>query len=152
MEFDFPQSLIPLSEHPYNARLTIEDTVHYQYNDTEEWQSIFPPGGGFVRLGPEHRMFGISMFHQLHCLDKMRRAILKEPPTAWEKSHTQHCLNYVRQMILCASNLRLEDVKESPRGIKADGLGLEHECRDWSLPYVMATENHRDWPEWLYGQ
>ncbi|PSR79917.1 hypothetical protein PHLCEN_2v6818 [Hermanssonia centrifuga] len=80
----------------------------------------------------------------------MRRAVLEEPPTEWEKWHTQHCLNYVRQMILCESNLRLEQVKDSPVGLKADGLGLEHTCRDWSILYDIAEENSKHWPEGLY--
>ena len=142
-EFDFPPSIIPLSQHPYNARLTIEDSVYYEPNATAEWSTLFPPGGGFVRLGPEHRLFGVSMFHQLHCLDKMRRAVVHDPPSEWERWHTQHCLNYVRQMLLCASSNRLEPVKETAEGLKVDGLGLEHTCRDWSVLRGIAEENFK---------
>jgi len=51
-EFDFPPSIIPLSEHPYNAHLTVEDSVYYAPNATAEWHTLFPSGDGFVRLGP----------------------------------------------------------------------------------------------------
>ncbi|KAI0648778.1 hypothetical protein C8Q79DRAFT_903489, partial [Trametes meyenii] len=152
LEADFPPTLVPLSQHTRNAALVVEDTVHYPPNDTAEWSSLFPAGsGGFVQLGPHGRLFGVSMFHQLHCLDKMRRAIVAPPDSEWESSHTQHCLNYVRQMLLCASSVRLEPVKEaddergSGGGLKVDGLGLEHRCRDWSLLREKVEENFHDW-------
>ncbi|KAJ3810409.1 hypothetical protein EV368DRAFT_15457, partial [Lentinula lateritia] len=147
VEFDFPLSIIPIENYPYNSRLLVEDTVRYQLNSTEEWHSMFPESGGFVRLGSQHRLFGVSMFHQLHCLDKLRQSVLAVPSTQWERWHTQHCLNYLRQMILCASSMRLEDVKN---GEKVNGLGLEHECRDWSVLYNYAAKNFKDWPTDVY--
>jgi hypothetical protein len=130
--------------------MVVEDSVHYAPNATDEWHSQFPSGGGFVRLGPKYRLFGVSMFHQLHCLDKMRSAIIQEPPSEWEKWHTQHCLNYVRQMLLCSANVRLEPVKVSSDGIKVDGLGVKHVCRDWSSLYDLAEENFKRWPSSAY--
>ncbi|KAI0324260.1 hypothetical protein GY45DRAFT_1263194 [Cubamyces sp. BRFM 1775] len=154
LEEDYPPSLIPLSKHPRDAMLIIEDTVHYPPNASAEWASIFPAGsGGFVRLGPRGRLFGVSMFHQLHCLDKMRRAVVAPPSSEWESWHTQHCLNYVRQMLLCAANTRLEPVKEvveqgENREAKVDGLGLEHRCRDWSVLRTAVEENFRGWEKY----
>jgi hypothetical protein len=141
-----------LSEHPYNAHLTVEDTVYYAPNATAEWHTLFPSGDGFVRLGPEYRLFGVSMFHQLHCLDKLRRAVVQEPPSEWERWHTQHCLNYVRQMLLCAASSRLEPVKKVTelKGLKVDGLGLEHTCRDWSVLREIAEDNFAEWPGGIY--
>ena len=150
LEADYPPSLIPLSQHPRNAALVIEDTVHYAPNASADWHSIFPAGsGGFVKLGPHDRLFGVSMFHQLHCLDKMRRAVVAMPSSEWESWHTQHCLNYVRQMLLCAASVRLEPVKVAPgkgqEGLKVDGFGLQHECRDWSALREAVEANHERW-------
>ncbi|KAF8514428.1 hypothetical protein BU17DRAFT_77045 [Hysterangium stoloniferum] len=153
VEFDFPPSLVPLSKHPYIAQLTIEDSVHYAPNASDEWESLFPPGGGgFVRLGPDHRLFGVSMFHQLHCLNKVRHAVLERPPSPWERWHTQHCLNYLRQMFLCAANVRLEPVTSSSAHgmVKVDGLGLQHTCRDWSILRDIAEKNYESWPADAY--
>ncbi|TBU39970.1 hypothetical protein BD309DRAFT_900784 [Dichomitus squalens] len=155
LESDFPPYLIPLSKHPWDSALVVEDTVHYEPNVSAEWASIFPAGtGGFVRLGPNSRLFGVSMFHQLHCLDKMRRAVVDVPPTEWESWHTQHCLNYVRQMLLCAANVRLEPVKEGrgpgEESLKVDGLGLEHQCRDWSILRREVERNFERWPADAY--
>lgn len=155
LETEFPETLIGPADHPYDSLLTIEDSVHYAANASTEWNTLFPEGsGGFVRLGPAFRLFGVSMFHQLHCLDKMRRAVIEEPPTEWEKWHTQHCLNYVRQMLLCASSTRLEPatfVDEHGRaGLKVDGLGMEHTCRDWSSLRHAVEENYEQWPDDMY--
>ena len=129
--------------------------MHYQPNVSAEWASLFPAGsGGFVRLGPHNRLFGVSMFHQLHCLDKMRRAVVRPPDSEWESWHTQHCLNYVRQMLLCAANVRVEPVKETPEAeeesLKVDGLGLEHRCRDWTILRTEAEANFLRWPADAY--
>ncbi len=150
LEADYPPSLVPLSKHPRDAALVIEDTVHYHPNASAEWHSLFPAGtGGFVKLGPQNRLFGVSMFHQLHCLDKMRRAVVSVPSSEWESWHTQHCLNYVRQMLLCAANMRLEPVimekGKGKEGLKVDGLGLEHRCRDWSVLRRAVEKNYERW-------
>jgi hypothetical protein len=43
------------------------------------WTSLLPPNGGFVsspsREGPGYEMVGITMFHQLHCLQMIRSTI-----------------------------------------------------------------------------
>lgn len=84
----------------------------------------------------------------------MRRAVIDEPPTEWEKWHTQHCLNYVRQMLLCEAGTRLEPVfaaeENGKMGLKVDGLGVDHVCRDWSLLHDAVNENFRQWPDELY--
>lgn len=138
--------------YPRDSLLIVEDTVHYQANASAEWASLFPAGsGGFVRLGPQNRLFGVSMFHQLHCLDKMRRAVIEPPPSEWESWHTQHCLNYVRQMLLCAASTRVEPVKRGSgfgkESLKVDGLGLEHKCRDWGLLRRVVEQNYERWPD-----
>ena len=52
------------------------------YNDTE-WGTLFPTDGS-IRAGETNRTFLTSMIHQLHCLDKMRRAVVRAPPSEWE--------------------------------------------------------------------
>lgn len=43
----------------------------------KNWSEILPPDGGFVvqRIGDKRRMAGVTMFHQLHCLQMIRHAI-----------------------------------------------------------------------------
>ncbi|KAJ8488217.1 hypothetical protein ONZ51_g3685 [Trametes cubensis] len=154
IEDDFPPTLIPLSRLQRDAILTFEDTVHYALNDTAEWESLLPIGSqGFVRLGAEARLFGVSAFHQMHCLLNIQRAIQTRPANDFDAWHVQHCLNYIRQKVLCASSTRLEPVRQI-KGMEeeeamavADGIGLKHQCRDWSVLRREMEENYRHWPE-----
>ncbi|KAG1798716.1 hypothetical protein EV424DRAFT_1332873, partial [Suillus variegatus] len=77
------------------------------------------------------RLFGVSMFHQLHCLQMIRLALINGP-----NDHSGHCLNFLRQAILCNSDTTLD-----PR------LGVTHICRDWSQVYAYIEENQRS-PVW----
>ncbi|KAI0202340.1 hypothetical protein F4808DRAFT_458939 [Astrocystis sublimbata] len=49
---------------------------------------------------------GLDVFHQLHCLDSLRRAIYPEhyPPQALPRTwrlHMDHCIDYLRQVLMC---------------------------------------------------
>lgn len=155
IEDDYPDNLpIPHPGLPYVA-LRVEDSEHYSIRATEgstpddvalleaEWESLFPSGYGFIHVGPHDREFTISMFHQLHCINNIRLALGLKPPPLY---HTQHCMNYLRQMVLCASNTRLEPMsrrlKEKSNITGVDGLGLIHVCRDWSVVHQIFEDNY----------
>jgi len=89
--------------------MTFEDSVHYQM-DTEdgraEWASLIP-GSGLVYLGEQHHPFSISMFHQLRCLDILREDIVEGNSNTTLR---HHCLNYLRQMVMCRGDTELETI------------------------------------------
>ena len=119
--------------------LTPENTIHYQIftDDAErEWSSIFPEGGGFLRLGPEGRLFGLALFHQLHCLARIRRAM----NVRQSSEHVHHCFNYLRQAILCEANPTIEPVIPilGRRSVNAE---IPRVCRDWTQVYALVEEN-----------
>lgn len=120
------------------ASLTPENTIHYQiYTEdaAREWSSIYPKGGGFFRLGPDGRLFGLALFHQMHCLERIRRAM----STRRSSEHVHHCFNYLRQAILCEANPTLEPVIPilGRRSVNAE---IPHVCRDWTRVYELAEE------------
>ncbi|TCD63421.1 hypothetical protein EIP91_005421 [Steccherinum ochraceum] len=146
---DFPPYL-PL-QFGSPVELTLQNSVHYALDSPEadaEYQSLYPGTQlGFVHLGPHKRFFGLSMFHQFHCLDSLRKAILgrghhastnhsSEDPSV----HAAHCLDYLRQTILCAADVTLEPEVpvEGSRDV-GEGVGVRHVCRDWSKVYEFAT-------------
>jgi len=100
-----------------------------------EWHAIdhFPRAHGFVSLGPDGRKFGVSMFHQLHCLEMIREAFIVGPD-----GHASHCLNFLRQTLLCAADTTLE----------RKGVQTTHSCRDWMRVYDYITDNQLNgkWP------
>jgi len=74
VDSDFPSSL------PFDLRpvaLTMEKTHRYSLTSASDWGSLFPAGNGWVRLGPDGRQFAVSMYHQLHCLNAMRHALVQ---------------------------------------------------------------------------
>ena len=125
-----------------------EPTVHYELNTTTadaEWAALFPHGG-VVRIGdPEHREpYTISMFHQLRCLDVIRRAYVAREALSPEgpSAVSLHCLQYLRQMVLCRRDTRLEPVVDptGPHAVQPWGTMV---CKDWTKVYDAQARNAR---------
>jgi hypothetical protein len=132
------------------VRLHLEDSVHYSmkatYDADIEWQALFP-GDGLFEL--EGDLYTTSMFHQLRCLDTLRKDFTALQSSSFNQTsnHTlaRHCLNYLRQMILCRSDLHLGPLLGVRRNVHPDALI----CRDWSLVYsrlalVQSSSKHDD--------
>ncbi|KAJ7493680.1 hypothetical protein FB451DRAFT_1215116 [Mycena latifolia] len=129
--------------------MTVEESRSYPieggHNALEMWATTSSQGFGYVRLGSEKRAFAISMFHQLHCVRLLRAALAGRYDT-YARGHMHHCLNYLRQMILCSPNLTLEPADVLSRDFEVDRIGATHVCSDWSTMYRDAAEN---WDNWL---
>ena len=113
------------------------ETVHFNLTSAEgvaEWSAIVP-GLGLVYLGHERTPFMLSMFHQLQCLDIVRRSIVNIGKHDQEEDHAlvHHCLNYLRQMILCRGDTLLEAVQDLVTS-RIDEFGV-YECGDWAIVY-----------------
>lgn len=95
---DFPE-VYAMSSYRRQVAMVVEETRSYPISGpdaSERWATNSPKGFGYVRLGPEHRAFAISVFHQLHCIRHLRLA-LDGNYDPYTKGHAQHCLNYIRQ-------------------------------------------------------
>jgi hypothetical protein len=77
---------------------------------------------------------GIAMFHQMHCLQIIRTAIVEGEAD----HHVGHCLNLLRQTVLCTSDTTLDALNSK---LGTDGLGIVHVCRDWQKVYDFVEEN-----------
>lgn len=82
------------------------------------------------------------MYHQMHCLVAIQDGIRGHKVDG----HVHHCLNYLRQMILCDANPTLERAVEE-FGTRAIDSRTERVCRDWSKVYALAESNHREWKQ-----
>ncbi|KAH0489360.1 hypothetical protein TgHK011_009792 [Trichoderma gracile] len=123
-------------------------------NGHAAWMNLFPKGKGYVSIknieaaGPVpdyvrgtstdgSGRFSVAVFHQLHCLYLLQSDLFEalEANITEPHSHTLHCLDYLRESIICASDSTLEPFKPSfdtaaPRkGV--DGYGTPHQCRDF---------------------
>jgi hypothetical protein len=150
---DYPRewSIGPLEQ----VHMPQEDTVHYALDTpagSAEWDTMLPGGGdGVLYLGPQHRPFSISLFHQLRCLNILRLAMVADlqrsneglPKTDGHSELVRHCAGYLRQMILCRSELRLENVR-IPRARSVTNSDVTHTCKNWQSVYSAAERNRRE--------
>ncbi|KAI0775094.1 hypothetical protein BD413DRAFT_653610 [Trametes elegans] len=144
---DFPHTW-PLPALP-TVHLTHEDGTHYAIDTplgVAEWNATLPRGGALVRLGPDLRPFTLSFFHQLRCLNIIRGALMdvyRGVPEETREKHriVHHCLNYVRQTVMCRADTRLETVR-APTGRPITVSDITHTCKDWTAVYKAAEENY----------
>jgi hypothetical protein len=125
--------------HP--VEMTYEETVHYPLDSRfaqREWFSTRAGADGhqgYTHLGPERRTFLLGMFHELHCLNTIRIAVINHDSPIASSHHVQHCLNYMRQLFLCSADDTLEPYDFLGRNYGKERVGVTRRCRDWSQVY-----------------
>jgi hypothetical protein len=107
-----------LSNNPtHNSTPTIfEENYAYQTLDSKAdtlWKQLVTPNGGFIidESRDDTGIYGIAMFHQLHCVQMFRNDFKELYARLYEGSneerdtmhhidmeHTLHCLDYLRQV------------------------------------------------------
>ncbi|KAJ6529061.1 hypothetical protein DFH09DRAFT_156562 [Mycena vulgaris] len=126
--------------------MDVHNTENYQLNGSQadaQWEALIPANGGLIRVGPQNKIFMVSIYHQLKCLDIIRRDYVERSVRKTGTAPlTRHCLNYIRQMVLCRGDRRLECVVD-PFGEHAVQVRGTQTCRDWSKVYdhVSQVEN-----------
>ena len=87
----------------------------------------------------------IAMFHQLRCLDVLREQILL-PLEDRNIPRSQHCLNYLRQMILCRGDMHLESFR-AQTGTARETVERRgtYRCRDFRAVYNAIEVNHENY-------
>jgi hypothetical protein len=131
----------------------MEDTVHYALDTPlgrAEWRARLPAGDGLLRLGPSGRVFTLGLFHELRCLDTIRFAlddIFSHPERATPDEDSQpplvkHCMDYLRQMVLCHADLTLLNIKSVLGQAHSQTSDITHTCKDFSAVFAAAEENY----------
>ncbi|KAK3298773.1 uncharacterized protein B0H64DRAFT_82253 [Chaetomium fimeti] len=98
------------------------------------WDKVFPRGRGFIQhpeISPVPH--GLAVFHQLHCLDAIRHGYYAavdgtEPAHFAKPGHIRHCIDYLRQSIMCNADTNLEPIDPDLDGVT--GWGFPRKCRD----------------------
>jgi hypothetical protein len=138
---DFPEILPGYDKS--KVAFVAEESVHYSIDGpdaNEEWAVMKVNGNGFMTAGLQERAFALSMFHESHCLRLMRYALSgKYDPEAM--GHMNHCLNYLRQEILCAADLTLEPADVLERDFDITRTGATYVCPDWRELYRAVDES-----------
>ncbi|EXJ65414.1 hypothetical protein A1O7_01755 [Cladophialophora yegresii CBS 114405] len=126
------------------------------------WLNMFPKGDGRVRMrDPEMKMemqiYDVAVIKQLDCLALLRHILIdyshEHHPLAREKSRAFHCLDHVRQAVLCAADTTLEPTSEPPgqsqhygnAGTSGEnvnaGAAQLHTCKNWTAVKRWVEEN-----------
>lgn len=166
------------------AGLSTFRSPHYELNSShdENWSSLTPPhSAGFIFHPVTETFYAVSMYHQLHCLNSLRKNVAKgiNPCTGYLSpinslstgpqliltpgliAHANHCLDYLREAILCHADVTLEPVRNvyvdeeisegnHPRGHidqVAMGWNVDHRCSDWTFIREYLEDNYSTWPE-----
>ena len=112
-------------------------TSHLKYG-SEAWKKLLPSGGHLIHLtNPDGTLstYTVAMFHQLRCLDILQSAYMDEGSHR-ESPLAQHCMNYLRQTMLCQMDLRNEE-----QGLTPTHNGVDALCYDWENIYEEAEKN-----------
>ncbi|EJD41391.1 hypothetical protein AURDEDRAFT_115486 [Auricularia subglabra TFB-10046 SS5] len=143
---DHPLYLIAPDDMPKVA-LAIEESVHWELGDAglEQWE-LYVKEHSWYKLGPNYHGFVVTMYHDIHCLRVLHRALFPViAPQHAAGGHAQHCLNYLRQMALCRPDLTLEPPDVLARQWDVDRSRSTHLCHDWSLAQRRGDEAQAAW-------
>ncbi|KAF2163210.1 hypothetical protein M409DRAFT_26254 [Zasmidium cellare ATCC 36951] len=116
------------------------------------WDSLIPKGRGWIKH-PElndGQLSSVSVFHQLHCLNDVRRVYYgltnasDEALDMWHftPSHMRHCFEYIRQELMCAADSSLEPWQDEVGG--ATGWNVQRQCRDYDYLKDFAEKWRAD--------
>lgn len=124
----------------------------------EAWHALFPEQGGFFRhpkLAPKRS--ALAVYHQLHCLDGIRRGywavydaaiegrrlVADDLPFMSSPSHIRHCIDLLRHSLMCQPDTTVEVKDEIKGGVS--GFGTEHRCSDWGQLIDWTSK----WEIWM---
>jgi Mycotoxin biosynthesis protein UstYa len=146
---DYPMRL-PLLVN--TVQTTFDCSARYVLNSSqshEVWsKSADSVTGGFVRLGDDYRTFAVSMYHQLDCMAIFHSMLIRFTQSPGGSAHMHHCLNYLRQSILCSA----DDTQEPPLKVaelknRGCALPFTRQCRDWTALYSFSSTNYLNFHE-----
>ncbi|THH00335.1 hypothetical protein EW026_g2166 [Hermanssonia centrifuga] len=105
-----------------------------------------------------HHIISLSVFHELHCLNTIRKALHTEYytdpitgnlgviPKAEVPEHISHCIDNIRQALMCASDITPIVWQWSEQKKKAEFRGsVVHSCRsfdrvvEWAEAHQLTT-------------
>ncbi|KAJ5972474.1 uncharacterized protein N7479_002392 [Penicillium vulpinum] len=148
---------------PYNDPEMLRNSTRMR-EIHRNWHTLFPPGRGYVIvseneefevLHPPFKMDNVfeegdhyeghimAVYHQLHCLSIIMTA-MGTSREEWamldiqKLEHRAHCVEYLRQSILCSADTTLEG--ETGAWARSTGWGQTHSCVDLDALTAFANE------------
>ncbi|KIJ65806.1 hypothetical protein HYDPIDRAFT_27040 [Hydnomerulius pinastri MD-312] len=142
---DYP-TYLPMSRR--RVPMSVEESVRFSLSEPEapdEWLWVSTAGDHNVRLGQNDRMLSVAVTHEQHCMIILQKALQIDELGEGLMEHTMHCLNYFRQVTLCAADSTLEPPDVLSRNYTHERDGGIHECFDWPAFYDVMQSNWQEW-------
>ncbi|EIW76479.1 hypothetical protein CONPUDRAFT_111454 [Coniophora puteana RWD-64-598 SS2] len=131
--------------HSRAVAMSIHNSARLQVNETQssiEFLAMLPSGRHTVSVpwdGPnghgENVPHTVALFHQIRCIEAIREAYAKR---LGETHLSRHCLNYLRQSLLCLSDTKLEPAITPFFGRHTVDSRSNYVCRNWTAVYAAA--------------
>ncbi|KAF1978171.1 hypothetical protein BU23DRAFT_577611 [Bimuria novae-zelandiae CBS 107.79] len=99
---------------------------------------------------PGYYVVTIDVFHELHCLNMMRKRIFwnstqGEMPDMYSLHHMDHCIDSLRQSLMCSSDITPIPYAWYPKYNQVlPTTGVPHTCRDFDAIREWAKERYTD--------
>ncbi|KAL0575148.1 hypothetical protein V5O48_006825 [Marasmius crinis-equi] len=132
---------LPRLEH---VAMRIIPTSHRYRMGSEAWKHLLPSGGHVVHVTEPDGAVSthtVALFHQLRCLEILQDAYVNEGSHR-TSALAQHCMNYLRQTMLCQMDMRTET-----QGSIFTYNGFDQLCYDWETIYAEAEKNFKIYSE-----
>ncbi|KAH8777482.1 hypothetical protein F5883DRAFT_543549 [Diaporthe sp. PMI_573] len=99
----------------------------------------------YDNVSPESEAYVPSVFHQIHCVGEIKHAFieLQNGRALPASEHVNHCIEYLRQAVMCSGDLTLETPSYvgDAAWTRPNGWGVVHQCRDLSNLYAFPQAN-----------
>lgn len=134
-------------------------------NADQEWETLLPPNyvTGLLFHSTDKRRHFISVYYQISCLNSLRKLYMNP---GWEddiekQDGAHHCLNVLRQAVLCNGDTTLEPSHSELRSngkevAAASGMDVLHVCRNWEELKILSEVVHHSGALWcrviLFGR
>ncbi|KAI5865375.1 hypothetical protein GGS23DRAFT_558957 [Durotheca rogersii] len=85
----------------------------------------------------------LEVFHQLHCLNILRKRLYASDPAVQlgDSFHTAHCFDYIRQSLMCLSDVNIAPISWSERkGEYAIHWDTVRQCRNFEGIHKWALD------------
>lgn len=66
---------------------------------------------------------------------------MNEGPDMSSPTHVRHCIDFLRQSLMCHADTTFEMKDEALNGVR--GFGTEHRCKDWSQLVQWMTDRQQ---------
>jgi hypothetical protein len=103
-----------------------------------------------ISKNPDFYITSLDVYHQLHCLNDIRKSIIQynitgEKLDRLQTMHKFHCIDSIRQSLMCNADLSLIHWYWAPHpGKHFPNATTTHICRKWSKIEEWAVEHRLD--------